>query len=49
MRILKVAANSDGAVIKITSLEFWQQVQLQTHASSGSSFMMTVDIQILLQ
>jgi hypothetical protein len=33
--ILEVAANSDGAVVEITSLESRQQVHLQVHAPSG--------------
>jgi hypothetical protein len=41
IRVLEVAANSDGAVVKIPSLKRGQQVQLQARIVSGPFFSMT--------
>jgi hypothetical protein len=47
--VLQVAANSDGAVVKISSLERGQQVQLQARVFSGPFVTKTGDSEIIPQ
>ena len=49
MGIVEVEANSDGAVVQITSLKCGMQVQWQTHAPSRPFSTNSVDFEVLLQ